>query len=242
MGIKELSAISKDISVLYVEDDHTLLQRTEELLSKFFDEIYTAKDGEEAFVLYKDYLTKNNKTIDLVISDLIMPNKNGIELSKNILTVNEDQYIIITSAYNESEQLIELINIGVKYFLNKPFNTKNFVDVLLKICKKIKNIKSAELLNLDKNYIWDHQNKLLKKDDQIIKLTKNEKTLLEMFLSNPNQVFADDTIFNTLYFDESDKDMSKDSVKSIIKRLRKKLPEKSIVNIYGDGYKINLPQ
>lgn len=242
MSIKELNSISKDISVLYVEDDSTLLKRTEELLSKFFDEIYTAKDGEEALKLYKEYSKKNKKTVDLIISDLIMPNKDGIELSKNILEINEEQHIVITSAYNESEQLIELINIGVKHFLNKPFTTKSFIDVLLKSCKKVKNIKNAEFLTLYENYIWDHQNKLLKKENKNIKLTKNEKALLDMFLSNPNQVFSDDTIFNTLYFEDSEKDMSKDSVKSIIKRLRKKLPEKSIVNIYGDGYKINLPQ
>lgn len=239
--IKELKAISNNISILYVEDEKEIANMAKDLLSNFFDDVYVAYDGEEALDLYKKHYEKTKKYIDIVISDIVMPNMNGVTLSKEILNINESQQIIVISAYSESSYLIDLINVGASHFLSKPVENKSLINALHKCCKKIKNLDIHKYINLKDGFIWDIELKTLLKNDKNIKLTKNEKNILDLFLSNPNQIFSDATIFNTIYFDDSEKDMSKDSIKSIIKRLRKKLPQDSIENIYGDGYKIILP-
>jgi DNA-binding response OmpR family regulator len=240
MDSKKLLDLTKDLSILYVEDDKDLAKKTTALLENFFEVTLVAYDGEEGLDLYNRYFNQNNKYIDIVISDIRMPKKDGIVFTKDIFAINSKQLIIILSAYDDSSYLIELLNSGVSKFISKPFSTEQLVDVLYGCCMDIKDIQLDKLVSLKDGYVWDKLNKALLKDSENIKLTKNEMMILDMFLNNPNQVFSEEMIFNTIYYDNIDKEMSGDSIKSILKRLRKKLPCDCIENIYGSGYRINV--
>ena len=240
--IKELKNIAKDLVVMYVEDDPELAEKTSILLNNFFKTSLIAYDGNEGLNIYNDYHAKHNRYIDIVISDIKMPGKNGVELAKDILRINEDQNLVIVSAYDDSRYLIELINTGVDHFLSKPFKSDMLIEALYKSCQKVKKIGSSEFISLNDGFVWNKKDKMLKDQNDFVKITKNERTILDLFINNPNQIFSDDMIFNAMYYDDANKDMSVDSVKSIIKRLRKKLPADSIENIYGDGYRIKLPK
>lgn len=74
-----------------------------------------------------------------------------------------------------------------------------------------------------------------------IKLSNSEIVILELFLSNPSEVYSTLNIFSSINNYEYEKEFSINSVKSSIKRLRNKLPRDCIANIYGQGYKLNLP-
>ncbi len=67
----------------------------------------------------------------------------------------------------------------------------------------------------------------------------SETALLDLLISNRNLTFSIDEIFNAVYEDNYDKDLSIDSVKSLLKRVRKKVPNNLIKNVYGEGYRIN---
>jgi DNA-binding response OmpR family regulator len=94
-----------------------------------------------------------------------------------------------------------------------------------------------DVVDLKDGYLWDQDNQTLMRDNQPIHLSKKEKTLFEIMIQNRQQVFSVSLIADIFFSD----DVSEDSIKSLVKRLRKKLPSNLIENIYGQGYKINIP-
>ena len=122
---------------------------------------------------------KHNKPYDLVISDLNLPNKNGIALSKNIIKINNEQAIIIISAYNEKEKLQQLINMSISSFLLKPIEINKMTKILYNVCKETSNKK--DILNYYSQKIKS-QNKEIYKGAYIDKLTSlpNRTSLIEL--------------------------------------------------------------
>lgn len=237
--IERLSQISKDLKVLYVEDDMLVRSKTASLLKSFFDHVDTANDGSEGIEMYEHYYHKNRVFYDIVISDIRMPNVDGIELCKYIIEFNPNQQIMITSAYDDSKYLIEFINMGVKKFLHKPFSTQSVIESLLDICSNLTKNKNSEIIMLGENHSWDLKEKILKNNDVVVKLSFNELVIFDTLISHPNKIFSSYDLYNSLKFDNLEYDFSIDSVKSAIKRIRKKLPDDVILNIYGQGYRIN---
>ncbi len=133
VSITELVKYTKGLSVLYVEDDDEIREIVAAILAKFFKEVNTAVNGQEGLDIYKQ------TTCDLVISDIRMPVMDGIEMVKNIKDIESDQPVIITSAYDDSEYLLELINAGVEKFILKPIDDDKFLSVLLQVCRAINN-------------------------------------------------------------------------------------------------------
>jgi len=96
VNVKELKNLTKDLTLLYVEDEDELRESVEVYLRKLFVNVTVCKNGQEGVEAYKKQL------FDIVVSDIQMPVKNGLEMSQEIKEINKDQEIIITSAYNYS--------------------------------------------------------------------------------------------------------------------------------------------
>ncbi|MCD6174054.1 MAG: EAL domain-containing protein [Sulfurimonas sp.] len=146
--LKKLREFTKDMKVLYVEDDKLIRAEIQEYLERFFPVVDLADNGQEGLELYKkgDY--------DLVLSDINMPKMNGIEMSKAILQKNPNQAIIINSAYNESKYLLELFNAGIEYYVLKPVNIKQLNKIIYKVAEANHNQKIAQTykdLTINKN-------------------------------------------------------------------------------------------
>ncbi|MBF0538182.1 MAG: sigma 54-interacting transcriptional regulator [Nitrospirae bacterium] len=129
--VAELKRYASGLSVLYVEDDDTMRHETYHILTKFFTSVETAANGREGLQSYRQ------RQYDLVISDIRMPLMDGIKMTSEIKGINKEQSIIITSAYDESEYLVELINIGIDNFIIKPLNNKKFLETLLQACRNV---------------------------------------------------------------------------------------------------------
>ena len=131
-GAKELKELSQNLSILYAEDEEMLRENLQETLSKLFANVYVAKNGQEAFEIFK------KQQIDVVLTDINMPIMNGMELIQSIHTYT-DVYpmIVVASAHNESRLLTTLINIGVDQFLNKPVDKQYLINSLYKVCQII---------------------------------------------------------------------------------------------------------
>jgi len=138
-----LYKLTKDLHVLYVEDDRGMLEEMIELLRSYFADITFAEDGELGLQEYLKFYKQNNSYYDIVIADISMPKMNGVEMSREILEINKDQHIIIISAHNESDYLLDLINMGISHFLTKPLQTNKLKDVFYKNAKAIHNCKLA---------------------------------------------------------------------------------------------------
>ncbi len=148
MKVEDIKNLASQYSLLIVDDDEAILKQMNKLLSNFsFKNIYLSVNGEEAIKV----LQENH--IDIVITDLKMPRMDGIELSEFIKNLNKDISVIIITAYTQTEDLINLIKIGVDGFLVKPITFDNFLEVLSKELIKFHNrdfVKAYSYLNTKK--------------------------------------------------------------------------------------------
>ena len=131
---QSLQKISKHLSVLYVEDDKDLSNRIKRFLIKIFKNVDIAIDGQDGLNLYKKKYEETKKYYDIVISDIYMPNLNGIDMSRDILDINKDQKIVIISAYEEKKYLLDIISLGIDTFIQKPFDMQQLIGTLYKVC------------------------------------------------------------------------------------------------------------
>jgi len=125
--IAELAKITKNKSVLYVEDDKDIRLNVSELLGNLFKEVSSAVDGLEGLNFYK------NNTFDYLITDIKMPKMNGVTMIEEILKINPDQLVVITTAHDEDDFLDKFNEMGVKHVLQKPITFDSLLSTLKEI-------------------------------------------------------------------------------------------------------------
>jgi len=132
-----------DISVLYVEDESIIRLEVTELLKNRVKTVYSASNGKEALEIFKKYKP------DLVITDIRMPEMDGLELSKEIRKIKSDEVIIITTAYSDVEYLLKSLEIGINQYIVKPIEYKRLYDSLDKLYEvKVLNKKLEQTRSL----------------------------------------------------------------------------------------------
>lgn len=131
----------QDLNLLYVEDDLTLSQTTSETLEQFFNSILICHDGQEALDAYK------KSHFDIVLTDIMMPRLDGKEMAKQIKEINDNQAIIVMSAHEESNYLVELIEIGIHKFVNKPASIEQLFQAITSTAIGINNAKKVAQLS-----------------------------------------------------------------------------------------------
>ncbi len=131
-NINELIKKAKGISILYAEDEKNLREKTASFLKKIFTRVDAVVNGKEALNKYM-----NNK-YDIVITDIQMPNMGGLELISNIRKLNEQQEIIINSAFTETEFTREAAKYNVTNYIRKPIELNEIVKILSDYIDKIK--------------------------------------------------------------------------------------------------------
>ncbi len=136
--LKELVNFTKELTILYVEDNEEAQESVLALLENFFDTIIVASDGEEALEKFEA------EHIDCIISDIKMPKLNGIEMSKKIREKDCTIPIIIATAYRDIDLLTECIKVGVSGYLLKPINLQQLEQVIKQSCEKLYYIKKTK--------------------------------------------------------------------------------------------------
>jgi CheY-like chemotaxis protein len=124
--------LHKNKTILVVEDEDILLELMEDILKTQGYKLFTAKDGIEGIEIY----TNHKNEIDLILSDVNLPNLDGLEMFKKIKELNSDVKIIMASGYVEPSLRAEIIKEGVKHFINKPYVAN---EVLEKIHEVLDN-------------------------------------------------------------------------------------------------------
>jgi len=239
----KLCSITKEFHILYVEDDEKFRQNTYEILEHFFTKIDTASNGKEAYIKYLASFKTHQKYYDIVITDITMPKLNGLELTKKIYQQNENQLVIVISAYDSAKYLLEFVNIGIEYFLVKPFKLEKLFEVLhnvsLKLISLQKDLNESNIMRLSDNFSWDCKKRLLLKNQLKVKLTKKEILLIQLFIDNIHRAVSFEEIYTVLW--GVDRHLASTyNLNPIISRLKKKLPDNLVTNIYGFGYRFTI--
>ena len=132
----------KQLALLYVEDEQVAREELLEYLKMSVDILYVANDGEEGLALF------NELRPDIVLTDIAMPKMNGLEMSKKIKQLSRLTPIIITTAFNDSQYILDAIEIGIDSYILKPLNLRAMNEKLNQTAKHL--VDSMELKKSEK--------------------------------------------------------------------------------------------
>ncbi len=132
-----LLEVASNLSLLYVEDDSETRKVFEKLLTPYFKTIKSFSNGQDAL---EEYMTTE---YDLVLTDMAMPDMDGLELIEKIHEINRAQYVVVCSTYDQPMLLIGLLNEGVDGFIIKPVDVNNALKNLLRVCTHIQSGKDS---------------------------------------------------------------------------------------------------
>ena len=216
--LKEL----KSVPILCVEDEDGIRQIIVETLKYYFDEVYEARDGEEAYEIYQEYKPK------IILSDIQMKNCNGIEFVRRVRKEDTSTVIFMLTAYSNEEYLVDLINLNINHFILKPLNLKKLNEALMKYVSK-----SQEPIELCEDMYLDLQKREISYNGETIILRKREKEFLQLLYEKKDAILTYIQIEDELW---AEREMTSHALKSFIKDLRHKLPVNVIKNVPQEGY------
>ena len=213
--------------ILVVDDDDGIRELVKQFLNKNNYLVTTAKNSEDA--LDKVKIIK----FDLIILDIMMPGKSGLEFT-NENKKKLDTPIILLTAKGETSDRIEGLEIGADDYLSKPFEPKELILRINNILSKtkiqnFKRIIEFGSIKIDLNKLFIYRNQ------QSLKINNTEKIILEKMINSPGKIFQREEIGSLI-------DLKKErSIDVIITRLRKKIEEnprspKYLQTIRGEGY------
>ena len=122
---------TKEVSILYVEDEKDVREGYARALQRVSQNLFTAEDGLEGLKLYEKHKP------DIIISDIKMPNMNGLEMAKAIKEIDENANIIFTTAHSESAYLLDSIELHVEGYLLKPVQKKSLLKIFPTLSRTI---------------------------------------------------------------------------------------------------------
>jgi two-component system, OmpR family, response regulator VanR len=224
--------------VLLVEDEDLARKTLSFYLNNIFDEVVLAKDGAEGLTAVSQNF-QNNENFDLVITDLNMPNVNGMQMIDEILKLLPNQRFIIVSAHKNEEDLLKLINLRVSGYFVKPLNIDNMMDMLQKakeevIQDKQPKTKNKSLIPLNNSYTFDLLSNKLYHDNLIVKLSKKESEILDVLIKNLGTLIPVEKFKEIVW---NDVNINDSSFRTVMKRLKDKIKDDDfIISHKGYGY------
>lgn len=141
----------KSATILYVEDNDAVRLGYAKTLKRYAKELYVAFDGEMGLELFKNY------SPDIVITDIKMPKKSGIEMATEIKAMNPEQIILFTTAYSEPEYTLPSFELNIDAYLLKPIDKKKLEFKINALSKRISLEKSLLEERHLFNQILNHQ-------------------------------------------------------------------------------------
>lgn len=136
--LHDLMELGKELKVLYVEDDENLRLETTKIIERIFEKVDVASDGVEGFNAF------TSAHYDLIITDIEMPQVDGIEMSRNIRAINKDTPIVVVSAYSNTDYFMDAIAIGIDYYILKPIKMPRLIDTLFAAVKRVTDKRLAD--------------------------------------------------------------------------------------------------
>ncbi|HEX37583.1 MAG TPA: diguanylate cyclase [Candidatus Cloacimonetes bacterium] len=127
------------ITVLYVEDEHIILQSVKDILEGRVRKLFLATNGKEALELFKEHMP------DVIITDIKMPGIDGLDLLRAVKKIKPDTKLVILTAFGKKNYLMDAITIGVDKFILKPVEEKSYLNELKDLAQTIKLEKQLKL-------------------------------------------------------------------------------------------------
>jgi len=220
----------KNFTILYVEDEEMVRKNAVEFLNRICKEVYEAKDGKEAIKIWSEIRP------DIIITDINMPRLNGLDMAAYIRAQDKEVQIIVATAYSDTDYLLRAVELQLVKYIIKPI-TKDKLTHALEMSMELIEDKSKFNIQLSSTCSYNAYDKTILDAEKEIKLTKNETLFLDLLAHHHSRVVNYKEIENAIWAYEG---MSQDAIRSLVRGLRKKIPEGAVENISGMGYKIHI--
>lgn len=224
MKINNIDLLSK-LNLLMIDDDKESLDSLEYILKNFFKSTYKYDNPLEAY----NFLSNHLDEVDVIITDLRMPNLDGVDLCKKLRKENINIPIIILSSHSNSKDLLELVSLGLVDYIVKPLTSNKLEKVLSTLTNKL---SGHSIYKIDENLSYDYSKKQLFQGNNLIDLSEKEIILLELLIKNIDKLVTKDEIQYALYVNEI---MTDNAYRNILWRLRKKVPSLNIKTLKNMG-------
>lgn len=220
------------MKILLIEDEPKTIQSLKASLEANGFDVDMAYDGEIGSLLAK----KN--PYDVIISDIILPYKNGFDIIREIRAAGQQTPIILLTALNTLEEKLRAFDLGADDYLVKPFELKELIARIRVAVKRQSQVQiTYRKLTFD-GLELNMDTKTVVRDGKQISLTAKEFCLLECLMKNQGRVLSKEELLDKVW--NMDSDVTTNVVEVFINLLRRKIdrdfPEKLIFTIYGMGY------
>jgi len=220
--------ILKNYTILYVEDDEEVRKVAVEYLSRLCKRVLEAENGKVALSIWRD------EKPDIIITDISMPKMNGIDMARYIRSEDQKTPIIVATAYTDEEYLLKAVELQLVKYIVKPITKDKLMNALELSIERMED-KSKFSLPLSATCSYNAFAKEILCDGKPIKLTKNELLFLDLLSFNTSRFVTYAEIEAQVWPYEG---MSSDAIRSLVRALRKKLPDGALDNVSGVGYKL----
>jgi len=219
-------------TLLYVEDDFATRQNYLQFFRRFFREVHEASNGNEGFRLYRDMRP------DIIIADIEMPGMDGLELVRKIRRLDHAVRVILLTAHSDVPRLLAATELKLTKYLTKPVTRDELKNALNAAQSELMafTVVPTRQIALPGGHLWHCEQLKLTREGEEIVLTNKENRLLARMLHKPGYTVKTEELVSELWdTEETDKGAA---LKTIIKNLRRKLPEGVLLNVYGVGYRM----
>ncbi len=216
-------------SILVIEDDDSIRRLLEYDLKQLGYDVMTSATGQEGLSLALEH------NFDLIVIDWMLPGKSGIEVTKAYREAGRNAIVMMVTAKNSEEDLLDAFDSGVDDYMSKPFSPRELTARIKAHLRRIREFKKTRdytfgnlKVDLDMHYVYI--------DDEKIDLTRKEFDLLIFLLQNIDKVLSRDEILSKIWNFEYDGDTR--IVDVHIFKLRSKIQDANITieSLRGVGY------
>ncbi len=216
--------------ILLVEDNETIIMGLKYSLEQEGFQVISAKTAKES----KEKL--DNKSIDIVLLDVSLPDGNGFEICKEIKEKNDIPVIFLTAQYEETSVVLGL-DLGADDYIVKPFRTRELISRIKSVLRRYGKKEENNIIQYKNIKIDTISAKVYKNNKEII-FTSLEYRILLMLFTNQNKLITREQLLEKIW-DIAGNFVNDNTLTVYIKRIREKLEDDSIIKtIRGLGYRI----
>lgn len=218
------------LSILYAGDESGERRHFVESLERHFYTFYHTEQGPKAWRLYDEHRP------DMVLTDIQLPGMGCLELVEKIRRGDQQTPVVAMGNASDPELLLKAVRLHLYDFIPEPCSCTRLLDVVSGCARHLR--REPEKISLGQGCYYSYRSKQIMRGGTQVSLTHKEIVLLELLLEREGYLVYYATIEERVWSAEV---MSMDALKSLVKKLRHKLPECTIRNVAGTGYQLERP-
>ena len=227
-----ISNILKNLNILYIEDEENIKINMKKVLLLLCENVFDVSNIQEAKNIIK------TQRVDIIISDINLPDTNGIDFIKELRKSDKTIPVILLSAFTDTKYLLEATKLKLVDYLTKPVDFKTLNNSLQSCVEEILD-NSRYLINFQNNIQYNvlHKKLVDLNTKEEVALTLKELDLISFLIKNSNRIVSSEELKSNIW--EDCFEATDSALKNLLNKVRKKIGKDSISNISGVGYRLN---